>query len=434
MRRILCVLFFFVFSSSVLADTLDCPAFAQKTIEAARKVCSAIDLNQACYGNSKIEIQPRDNMRLSFSKSGDVAPLAALKSLTTTAFDAAQSNWGLSLLNMRLNLIEGSVSAVAFGKTSIENNSDASNDFLPVEITISEPTGANVRAEPKPDAVVVRQVYSGDRIQAIGRLEDSTWVRITDGWISKDVIRSAGDLSLLQTVAPDSQIADVYAPMQSIKLHTGIEDSPCAGAPESGLLLQTPVGVSTDVVVNGASLSVTGTLLLQTTADGKTVLSVLEGEVLYQDGYSLKPAERMEYGFQGEKIQYGSPSEYNFANARYLPLVLLPREFEIPFSLGGVIFPFTPGTGFLQGFAADAACVAAWTADVNLRGGPGTNYPIRRGVTGGFYGKPDARAIGSDGEVWWRLVDGVWIIANSTVTAGSCGTLPLVAPPPLPSG
>jgi hypothetical protein len=336
-------------------------------------------------------------------------------------------------MNMRFNLIEGSVSAVAFGKTAIENSSEASNDFLPVEIVISELTGANVRAEPKPDAVVVRQVYSGDRIQAIGRLEDSTWVRVVDGWISKDVIRSASDLSLLQKLAPDSQTVDTYAPMQSFKLRTGIEDYPCAGAPESGLLLQTPVGVFTDIVVNSAPLSVTGTLLLQTTADGKTVLSVLEGEVLYRDGYSLKPAERMEYGFQGEIIQYGSPSEYNFANARFLPLVLLPREFEIPFSLGGVIFPFTPGTGFLQGFAADAACVAAWTVDVNLRGGSGTNYPIRRGVTGGFYGKPDARAIGSDGEIWWRLVDGVWIVANSTVTAGSCGTLPLVAPPPLPS-
>ena len=102
----------------------------------------------------------------------------------------------------------------------------------------------------------------------------------------------------------------------------------------------------------------------------------------------------------GEKVLVVS----RFSRVRY--------GYELPFSLGGVIFSFTPGTGFLQTFAADAPCVAAWTADVNLRGGPGTNYPIRRGVTGGFYGNPDARAIGSDSAVWWRLVDGVWIAAH----------------------
>ncbi len=434
MRRLLIPLFIILISSSVLAQSVDCAAITQKAIEATRKVCTGLEHNQACYGNAKIEIQPRDNVRLVFAKSGDVAPLASLKSLSTTAFDAASKNWGLALLNIRADLLDGNLTAVAFGKTLLENGSEASNDFVALEITVTEPKGANLRAEPKPDAAIVRGVYNGDRLQAIGRVEDSSWIRIADGWLSKDVIRSTADLSQLQVLKPESQIADIYAPMQTFSLHTGLDDSSCAGAPDSGLLLQTPANVSTNLVVNGADLNFTGTLLLQTTADGKTVMSMLEGEVFYSDGYRLKPAERVEYGFQGDKIIYSNPIEYDYANARYLPLVLMPREFELPFSLGGVIFSFTPGTGFLQTFAADAPCVAAWTADVNLRGGPGKNYPIRRGVTGGFYGNPDARAIGSDGAVWWRLVDGVWIAADSTFTAGACGTLPLVAPPPLPSG
>lgn len=434
MRRLLIPLFIILMSSSVLAQSVDCTAITQKAIEAARKVCTGLDHNQACYGNAKVEIQPRDNVRLAFAKSGDVAPLASLKSISTTVFDADTKNWGLALLSIRADLLEGDLTAVAFGKTLLENGSEASNDFVALEIVVTEPKGANLRAEPKPDAAIVRGVYSGDRLQAIGRLEDNSWIRIADGWLSKDVIRSATDLSQLQILKPDSQIADIYAPMQTISLHTDLDDSPCAGAPDSGLLLQTPADISTNLVVNGAALNFTGTLLLQTTSDGKTVMSMLEGELFYSDGYRLTPAERVEYGFQGDKIIYGNLIEYDYANARYLPLVLMSREFELPFSLGGVIFSFTPGTGFLQTFAADAPCVAAWTADVNLRGGPGINYPIRRGVTGGFYGNPDARAIGSDGAVWWRLVDGVWIAADSTFTAGACGTLPLVAPPPLPSG
>ncbi|MBI1282079.1 MAG: SH3 domain-containing protein [Anaerolineaceae bacterium] len=432
MRRLLITLFLILMSSSVLAQSVDCAAVAQKAVESARKACVDMENNQACYGNPKVEIQPRDNVRLAFAKAGDVAPIASLKSISTVAFD--DNNWGLALLNVRADLVNGNVTAVSFGKVLLENGSEASNDFVALEITVTEPKGANLRAEPNPDAAIVRAVYSGDRLQAIGRLEDGTWIRIAEGWLSKDLIKSTADLSQLQVLDSTSKIADVYAPMQTISLHTGLEDSPCAGAPDSGLLLQTPVNMSTSMIINGASLNFTGTLLLQTTADGKTVMSMLEGELFYADGYRLKPAQRVEYGFQGDKIIYGNPAEYDYANARYLPLVLMPREFELPFSLGGVIFPFTPGTGFLQTFAADSPCVAAWTADVNLRGGPGTNYPIRRGITGGFYGNPDARAIGSDGAVWWRLVDGVWIAADSTFTAGDCGTLPLVAPPPLSSG
>ncbi|MBA3869523.1 MAG: hypothetical protein H0X30_10240 [Anaerolineae bacterium] len=433
MRRIVILFIVIITSGSVLAQSVDCAAITQKAIESTRKVCTTLKQNQACYGNAKVEIKPRANVRLAFAKAGDVAPLASLETITTSPFDADSKTWGLALLNIRADLLDGNLTALVFGQASIGNGSEASNDFVALEITVTEPKGAILRAEPKADAAVVRNVYSGSREQAIGRVEDGSWIRIADGWLSKDVIRSTSDLSILQVLESNSTISDVYAPMQTFTLHTDLEDSPCAGAPDSGLILQTPSDVSTNLVVNGAALNITGTLLLQTTADSKTVLSVLEGEVFYADGKSLKPAERLEYGFQGNDIVYGSPSEYDYANARYLPLVLFPREFELPFALGGVIFPFTPGTGFLQTFTADSPCVAAWTVDVNLRGGPGTNYPIRRGVNGGFYGKPDARAVGSDGAVWWRLVDGVWIAADNTAAAGACGTLPLVTPPPPPS-
>lgn len=434
MRRFALLFFVFLLGGTALARTVDCAPVVQQTIEAVRKACVNLEPNHACYGSATVEVQPRPNIRLAFAKSGDVVPLSALKSISTTLYSADEDEWGMALLNIRADLLDGNLTAIAFGQTAVQNNSEAANEFVALEITIKEPTGANLRLEPRPDADIVRGVYSGDRLQAIGRVADGSWIRIADGWLSVEVIRSTADLSQLQVLEPDSKITDVFAPLQSIGLRTGLEDSPCSGMPDSGLLLQTPAGVSSRLQVNSADLNLSGTLLLQTTVDGKTVLSLLEGELLYDNGRTLEPAERMEYGFQGDTILYSTPIEYDYANARYLPLVLLPREFELPFALGGVIFPFTPGTGFLQTFTADSPCVAAWTADVNLRGGPGTNYPIRRGVTGGYYGNPDARAIGSDGAVWWRLGEGVWIAADSTFTAGACGTLPLVSPPPLPTG
>jgi len=87
---------------------------------------------------------------------------------------------GLALLNMRADLLDGNLTALVFGQASIGNGSEASNDFVALEITVTEPKGAILRAEPKADAAVVRNVYSGSRVQAIGRVEDGSWIRIAD--------------------------------------------------------------------------------------------------------------------------------------------------------------------------------------------------------------------------------------------------------------
>ena len=101
MRRIVVLFFLLITSGSVIAQSLDCTAIAQKAIETTRKVCANIERNQACYGNAKVEIKPRSNVRLAFAKAGDVAPLASLETISTSSFDADAENWGLALLNIR---------------------------------------------------------------------------------------------------------------------------------------------------------------------------------------------------------------------------------------------------------------------------------------------------------------------------------------------
>jgi hypothetical protein len=141
---------------------------------------------------------------------------------------------------------------------------------------------------------------------------------------------------------------------------------------------------------------------------------------------------RLEFETVGQNIEYTSPEDFFYTRLRNLPLSVLPREIELPFSTGGLITPFEPGTGFLNTIPADDACTVAWTVDVNLRAGPGTDYPIRQGIGGGYYGLPDARAVGTDGRLWWRLADGIWLAADNTAAAGACGALALVEAPPLP--
>ncbi|MBZ0283025.1 MAG: SH3 domain-containing protein [Anaerolineae bacterium] len=436
MRRIVVFsLLLLVAAVPVFAQDVDCLTLIQQVIETVRENCTELDLNQACYGNPSLEVEPRENVRVDFGEPGDLLTLSALQSLTTRPLNLESEFWGFAQLDVRADLIASGLTVLAFGEVTLQNESTAPSDFIALDITVREPTGANLRAEPSPDAEVLGQIYAGSAVKALGRLEDGSWLRLLNGWVAVELVRSDYDLSLLPVYADDDPAPEsIYGPMQAFRFRTGFEDSPCTGAPDSGLLIQSPDGTSDiRLIVNGSSLVFTGTLLLQTTVEGKTLASVLEGYLYYSDNGLIEAGDLVTYGYQGDNIIYEDPQDYNYARARYLPLVLLPREFELPYSIGGLLFPFTPGTGFLNTVPADGPCTVAWSVDVNLRSGPGTDYPIRQGIPSGFYSLPDARAQGTDGAVWWRLAEGFWIAANNTAAGGSCGTLPLVAPPALPS-
>lgn len=425
----------------VAAQENVCPALVQAAVELVREQCADLENNQICYGNPSLNIQPDPEVRIVFAEPGDKVTLSALVTLDSSPFDPLTGNWGLAFMRVRANLPDNALTMLSFGDVTLDNLSVVSSEFIALDVTVREPAGANVRETPTPDGEVIGTLFASNTYAAVGRLEDGSWIRLLDGgWVAAELLRSRYDLTMLEVLPPDAPASDgsyPYAPMQSIHFRSGIDDSPCDGAPDSGLLAQTPDGIlDVPLQVNGAALVFTGTLWLQTQPTGETVVSVLEGELLYGDGETLEAGERIQYGFQTDTIVFSSPEAYYFSRARYLPLQLLPREFELSFSLGGVIKPFTPGTGFLTTIAADAACTVAWTADVNLRAGPGTDYPIRQGVPGGFYANPDGRAVGNDERVWWRLADGIWIAVDNTFTAGACeqDAVPLVAAPPLQPG
>ncbi len=416
------------------AQDVDCTALMQQFIEQARKSCPEVGVNQACYGSGEVTIEPLNNVRVAFSKPGDIVSLAALKAISTSTYNPqTKSDMAIAILNIGGNFPGTGSTVIAFGATQLNNLSSAPADFVALDGRIGA-TGAKVRELPSADSSLLGTRFAGDTVAVIGRLTDNSWFRLPDGWIVADSITIQEDVSLLPVLDADSQASDIYGPMQIFQLHTGSDDAPCAGMPDSGILVQNqPTSQRAGLLnVNGMPLGLSGTIWLKTTDEGETVLSVLDGTGNYAET-GWQAGESTQYGYQGDVLSVGQPEDYNYARARYLPLQLLPREFELPFSLGGVIFPFTPGTGFLNGIAPDAACTVAWTVDVNIRSGPGTDYPIRRGVSGGYYGLPDARAVGTDGEVWWRLLDGVWLAANNTAAGGACGTLPLVEPPPLPT-
>jgi len=92
----------------------------------------------------------------------------------------------------------------------------------------------------------------------------------------------------------------------------------------------------------------------------------------------------------------------------------------------------TPTPAVAQPVATPSVCQATSTLNVNVRGGPGTNYPIIGSLlTGGAL-----NVVGRNNVSSWFVVDyngrQGWVASSVVLLGGPCGSLAFVADPPTP--
>ncbi|XWX02741.1 hypothetical protein VZO05_09485 [Aggregatilineales bacterium SYSU G02658] len=144
-----------------------------------------------------------------------------------------------------------------------------------------------------------------------------------------------GDVSILPTASAEG------APMQAFFLRTGIGDAPCAEAPSSGLLVQTPQGVGeVAFTVNGVDISMGSTILFRSMTGEEMTVSALEGAAAINFDGALYPVvagtwTRMALGQASVVDRPTLPIAYVNETLEALPIGLLEREI-IPRE------PFTP--------------------------------------------------------------------------------------------
>lgn len=139
-----------------------------------------------------------------------------------------------------------------------------------------------------------------------------------------------GDVSIQNAASEDQN------PMQAFFLRTGIGDSACEEAPDSGVLVQTPEGVESVVFnVNGMDMAVGSTVLLQVGQNDDMVITTLEGTVGLQVDAGWAPiiaGTQVRIPLDGTLLPTNLPAlpdSYDLDVLSTLPIDLLPREIII---------------------------------------------------------------------------------------------------------
>lgn len=332
-----------------LAQSEECAVIIEQTLAAVDELCADTGRNQACYGNVKLQAEPRtEAVDFAFSQAGDIANVADINSMRLSSLNQLTGDWGVALMRVQANLPETlpgqNVTFLMFGNVEVVN---AGGTVVPT-VTVSG-GGINIRIAPTTSALVLDSLTNGETITADGRLADSSWVRVrlADGspaWMNAGVITVDGDIASLDVVDPALDAGGSLGPMQAIYFTSsgGVGEQRCAEAPADGLLIQSPEGGGPiQLRINDADVQLGSTIFFQIAraASGGTaqmIMSVLEGRL------QVRAFEITQIAIAGTRISIPLDAEGRVSGPpgpvepfdpdvmANLPISALERAIEIP--------------------------------------------------------------------------------------------------------
>ncbi len=338
-----CMVTLLVLGVAVIAqdNNDDCPMLVADALDLAQQVCERATSSELCYGHFVLEADPQigtDDFK--FEEPGDVEAVTDVRSLRLSAMDASEDIWGVAVMRVRA-ILSGTIEPedvvfLLFGDVVVEN-----------AITLTDVTvlrDGNVRADASANSALVDVVAGGDVLIADGRSADNTWIRIRrdndqlNGWISTSLIETTPALAGLPvedvTETADDQL--LYGAMQAFYFRSGINDSPCEEAPNSGLLIQTPEGeAEVTLLMNEANIQLRATAYVQAEPGQDMTVYVIEGEATIEaDGEerTLVSGTSLTIPLNEDGQVDGPPSDpesYDITQLQALPVNLLDRPVEV---------------------------------------------------------------------------------------------------------
>ncbi len=338
----LIILMFTVYTTIAQEET--CPELVVSALEITEESCNETARNQVCYGHFSLDAAPYiETDEFDFNSPGDLENIAALRSLRLSAMNEALGAWGVALMAVAATQATGQaedVTFVMFGDVEL-NNPVTIMSVITQEVT-------NIRQKPGTNNPIVGSVDASVSLTANGRLPDSSWIRVrlseeenSIGWIFADLISSQGNLNSLNIIDPDTQDTLstnlAYGPMQVFTIETGAQDAPCAEAPNSGMMIQTPEGAAeVTLLMNEIDISLRATAFVQAQAEGNLELFVLDGTAtVTSDGvdYTVIPGSSITIPLDAFGMASGppdAPQPFDSSQLQNIPVTLLPQQIEIP--------------------------------------------------------------------------------------------------------
>ncbi len=320
-----------------------CPAIVSTALESTQMQCEQTTLNEICYGNDVLNANPQPGTgMITFEQPGDIEEVFRLQSLRLSPMTFDSEIWGVALMRVQAALQTGGaedVLLVLFGDVLV----DSASYQAPVTAT----EGVNVRALPIGNSRIIGSLSAGQSATAIGRSTDSQWLQVrvppdemSLGWVAAGFVRGlpqVDEVPVTDQVEGPGVLDEVYAPMQAFYFESARADAPCAEAPNSGLLIQTPEGTAeVNMLVNEVDIRLNATAFLQAVPGEDMAINVLEGEATVEVNgvsHTLVAGTSLSVPISEDRTPSGLPTgpvPFDANDVQALPVPLLDRPVEIP--------------------------------------------------------------------------------------------------------
>lgn len=330
-----------------------CDLNTSDVITIVEEVCTGVGRDQVCYGNYEVNAIPFDTeAELGFDNPGDTTNLAEVRSLYLSALDPDQDVWGIAQMRLSASTSRGlqDVTLLLFGDVSVDS---ASNGTIVLDAVVGR-YSANVRNTPSANAVVLQSLPSGTVISTVGRLNDSSWVRIrlesgVIGWVSSQLITMVGDHTFEELPVQESA-TPYFGPMQAFYYNSGSGGS-CSNVLTDGLLIQTPEGVArVTLLINEVSIELIAgqngaTALVQANQEDGMTVSMVDGSAYVEangTSFFVDSTQQTTIELGDDLGATGTPTEpttYDVEVMQDAPLLAIVRDPSIP------ILPTVSATG-----------------------------------------------------------------------------------------
>ncbi len=332
----------------VLGQSLDCPTIVKNALAAVDNSCAETGRNEACYGNIILTAEAQPGIdTLSFEKAGDRVNLTDIQSLALSPMDTANQVWGIALLKVQANLPDTlpgqNVTFLLFGNVNItnaENETNGTHSTAVLAGVLTLRTTANLRSGSSTNDSIISTLNPNEKLTVDGRNAAGDWLHIQtrdgeSGWVLAQLLNVNGDVNTLPVIGTETQNT-AYGPMQGFYFKTAGADAPCAEAPDSGILIQTPKGAAhIDLLVNEVQINLGSTVYLQAQPNAEMTIYVIEGQatVTAQGVTVIAPAGTlvsvpMDNDLHANGVP-GAAQAYDPEKVKALPISLLPDAITI---------------------------------------------------------------------------------------------------------